>query len=305
MLSVKAYSYAAKGMEGNVMDKSCSLEKDGADIPPATSEVGNIIRRQGRLKASHRQVAEEVPVAFSYGGTTHAVMMASPQDIEDFAVGFSLCEGIIAQDSEIEAMAIQSFPAGIDVQMQLSDQQRDALTARRRHMAGPVGCGLCGIESITEAVREFPPVENSNFTLCSEQIVQAAEQMWNLQLLHRATGAVHAAGFYQAHQRDGEILAVREDVGRHNALDKLAGFLLRGKGKAEGADTTHGAVMVTSRVSLEMVQKTAAIRSPVILAISAPTALAIRTAEALNITLVALVRGAEFDVYTHPHRIVE
>ncbi len=287
------------------MDKSCSLERDGADIPPATSEVSNIIRRQGRLKASYRQVAEEVPVAFSYGGTTHAVMMASPQDIEDFAVGFSLCEGIIAQASEIETMAIQSFPAGIDVQMQLSDQQRDALTARRRHMAGPVGCGLCGIESITEAVREFPPVENSNFTLRSEQIVQAAEQMWNLQLLHRATGAVHAAGFYQAHQSEGEILAVREDVGRHNALDKLAGFLLRGEGKAEDADTTRGAVMVTSRVSLEMVQKTAAIRSPVILAISAPTALAIRTAEALNITLVALVRGAEFDVYTHPYRIIE
>lgn len=287
------------------MDKTCGLEREGADIPPATSEVSNIIRRQGVLKASQRQVAEELPVAFSYGGTTHAVMMASPQDIEDFAIGFSLCEGIIAQASEIGAMDIQSFPAGIDVQMQLSDLKRDALTARRRHMAGPVGCGLCGIESITEAVREFPPVADSDFTLSSEQIVQAAEQMWDLQILHRATGAVHAAGFYQAHQTSGEILAVREDVGRHNALDKLAGFLLRGAGKAENADPARGAVVVTSRVSLEMVQKTAAIRSPVIMAISAPTALAIRTAEALNITLVALVRGAEFDVYTHPHRIKE
>lgn len=287
------------------MDKTCNLEREGGDIPPATSEVGNIIRRQGVLKASHRQVAEEVPVAFSYGGTTHAVMMASPQNIQDFAVGFSLCEGIIAQASEIEAMDIQSFAAGIDVQMQLSDQQRDALTARRRHMAGPVGCGLCGIESITQAVREFPPVAQSDFILRSEQVVQAAEQMWDLQVLHRKTGAVHAAGFYQAHQDGGEILAVREDVGRHNALDKLAGFLLRAEGKAEGVNPARGAVVVTSRVSLEMVQKTAAIRSPVIMAISAPTALAICTAQALNITLIALVRGAEFDVYTHPHRIAE
>lgn len=284
-------------------DQSCGI--DGADIPSVTLEVGNIIRRHGVLKPSLRQVPEELPVAFSYGGTTHAVMMASPADIADFAVGFSLCEGIISTVSEIEAMEIEHFPAGIDVQMQLSDQKREALTARRRHMAGPVGCGLCGIESITQAVREFPPVVQSDFTMRADQIVQAAGQMWDLQPLHRATGAVHAAGFYQVSGEAGEILAVREDVGRHNALDKLAGFLLRGEGRAKAFDAATGAVVVTSRVSLEMVQKTAALWAPVIIAISAPTALAIRTAEALNITLVALVRGAEFDIYTHPHRITE
>lgn len=284
-------------------DQSCGMS--GTDIPPVTLEVSNIIRRQGMLKHSLRQVPEELPVAFSYGGTTHAVMMASPADIADFAVGFSLCEGIISDATEIEALDIEHFAAGIDVQMQLSDQKREALTTRRRHMAGPVGCGLCGIESITQAVREFPPVAQSDFTLGAEQIVQAAGQMWDLQPLHRATGAVHAAGFYQATGENGAVLAVREDVGRHNALDKLAGFLLRGEGRAKAVDTARGVVVVTSRVSLEMVQKTAAIRSPVIIAISAPTALAIRTAEALNITLVALVRGEEFDIYTHPHRITE
>ncbi len=287
------------------MEKTCNIEQADAGMPSAIVEVHNIIRRNAVLKPSFRQVPEEVPVAFSYGGTTHAVMMASPADIEDFAAGFSLCEGIITEAAEIETMDIRHFDAGIDVQMQLSDQKRDALTARRRHMAGPVGCGLCGIESITQAVREFPPVAQSDFSLHAEQIVHAADLMWDLQVMHRATGAVHAAGFYQTCQDRGEILAVREDVGRHNALDKLAGFMLRKAGKAEYADPARGAVIVTSRVSLEMVQKTAAIRAPVILAISAPTALAIRTAEALNITLVALVRGAEFDVYTHPHRIAE
>lgn len=287
------------------MSKDHSCENFDADIRSTTLQVENVIRRQGVLQPSLRQVPEEVPVAFSYGGTTHAVMMASPADIADFAVGFSLCEGIISAVAEIEAMEIEVFAAGIDVQMQLSDQKRDALTSRRRHMAGPVGCGLCGIESIAEAVREFAPVTNSGFTLSADQIVQAAGQMWDLQMLHRATGAVHGAGFYQALGSRGDILVVREDVGRHNALDKLAGCLLRGLGKAKDAKPAQGAVVVTSRVSLEMVQKTAAIRAPIIIAISAPTALAIRTAEALNITLVALVRGAEFDIYTHPHRITE
>ncbi len=287
------------------MDKTGTRAQADADMPSAIVEVGNIIRRKAVLKPWFRQVPEEVPVAFSYGGTTHAVMMASPADIEDFAIGFSLCEGIIAGAAEIEAMDIQHFAAGIDVQMQLSAQKREALTARRRHMAGPVGCGLCGIESIAQAVRDFAPVAQSDFTLRAEQIVQAVDLMWDLQAMHRATGAVHAAGFYQACQDGGEIVAVREDVGRHNALDKLAGFMLRKAGKAQYADPARGAVVVTSRVSLEMVQKTAAIRAPVILAISAPTALAIRTAEALNITLVALVRGAEFDIYTHPHRITD
>lgn len=272
-------------------------------LPPVTIEVSNIIRRQGALKSSLRQVPEELPVAFSYAGTTHAVMMASPADIADFAVGFSLCEGIISDPAEIEAMDIEVFTAGIDVQMQLSDLKRDALTARRRHMAGPVGCGLCGIESLSEAVRDFSPVAETDFILCATQIVQAAEQMWDLQVLHRTTRAVHAAGFYQASGISGKILAVREDVGRHNALDKLAGFLLRGQNATQPAQPAQGAVVVTSRVSLEMVQKTAAIGTPFIIAISAPTALAIRTAEALNITLIALVRGEEFDIYTHPQRV--
>lgn len=270
-----------------------------------TIKVSNIIRRNGQLSAASRQVPEEVPVAFSYSGTTHAVMMASPADIEDFAVGFSLSEGIISSGAEIEAIDIVSLPQGIDVQMVLTPAKREALTARRRHMAGPVGCGLCGVESITEAMRKFAPVAGSDLQLTAEQVVDAVGLMYDMQPFHRATGAVHAAGFYLPEGEGGSLTAVREDVGRHNALDKLAGALLRqpnnpSAGLGVGG---KGAVIVTSRVSLEMVQKTAAIGSPFIIAISAPTALAIRIAEQLNITLIALVRGTEFDIYTHAERV--
>lgn len=273
------------------------------NIPALSQKTANIVYRSGALQQSWREVPEEVPVAFSYGGTTHAVMMASPADIEDFAVGFSLCEGIIREASEIEVLEIAVFSAGIDVQMQLSERQREALTARRRHMAGPVGCGLCGIESITQAVRNFTPVAQTGFSLSAQQIIEATGAMWENQPLHRATGAVHGAGFYQTTGEKGHLLAVREDVGRHNALDKLAGLILKGQQSQQDIAVAKGAVVVTSRVSLEMVQKTAAIGAPVIIAISAPTALAIRTAEALNITLIALVRGNEFDVYTHSQRV--
>jgi FdhD protein len=158
-----------------------------------------------------------------------------------------------------------------------------------------VGCGLCGIESIEEAMRSVDPVGGSKFELASGEIADAVRLLAKQQPLHAATGAVHAAGFYVPGKG---IVAAREDVGRHNALDKLAGALARAR-----IDGASGAVVVTSRVSVEMVQKTAAIGSPVILAVSAPTALAIRTADAAGMTLVALVRGDDFDVFTHPRRV--
>jgi FdhD protein len=241
-------------------------------------------------------VPEETPVAFSYAGTTHAVMMASPADFEDFALGFSLTEGIISSPEEVETVEVQDQGAGIDIQIRLKDSANRRFEARRRRLAGPVGCGLCGIESIEEAMRSVDKVAASKLTLTAADIVRSVRLLSKVQPLHAETGAVHAAGFYLP----GEgISLAREDVGRHNALDKLAGAMAKA-----GMNGAAGAVVITSRVSVEMVQKTAAIGAPFIIAVSAPTALAIRTAQEAGITLVALVRGDEFDVFTNPDRIV-
>jgi FdhD protein len=262
---------------------------------PLTS-TPRIAHRAGGTSTAERMVPEETPVALSYGGTTHAVMMASPADLEDFALGFSLTEGIIGTPDEIEAIEAQDLGAGIDIQIRLKDKANTRFEARRRRLAGPVGCGLCGIESIEEAMRSVDEVDASRLALDADDIVRSIRLLSNRQPFHAKTGAVHAAGFYVPGQG---IVMAREDVGRHNALDKLAGAL----GRA-GIDGASGAVVVTSRVSVEMVQKTAAVRAPVIIAVSAPTALAIRTAEASGMTLVALVRGDEFDIFTRADRII-
>lgn len=263
--------------------------------PPVTS-TPRLARRASGTAASSRMVPEETPVAFSFAGTTHAVMMASPADFEDFALGFSLTEGIIASPDEIEAIEVEDHGAGIDIQIRLKDQANTRFEARRRRLAGPVGCGLCGIESIEEAMRSVHDVRQSSLTLSVDEIAQAVRLLSKQQPLHAATGAVHAAGFYLPGQG---IVAAREDVGRHNALDKLAGALARA-----GVIGAAGAVVVTSRVSVEMVQKTASIGASFIIAVSAPTALAIRTADEAGMTLVALVRGEEFDVFTRPERVL-
>ena len=262
---------------------------------PAITSTFRLAHRADGTASALRNVPEETPVAFSFAGTTHAVMMASPADFEDFALGFSLTEGIVGAPEEIESIEVQDLGAGIDIQIRLKDLANTRFEARRRRLAGPVGCGLCGIESIEEAMRSVDPVGGSKFELASGEIADAVRLLAKQQPLHAATGAVHAAGFYVPGKG---IVAAREDVGRHNALDKLAGALARA-----GIDGASGAVVVTSRVSVEMVQKTAAIGSPVILAVSAPTALAIRTADAAGMTLVALVRGDDFDVFTHPRRV--
>lgn len=258
----------------------------------ATTQISRLAHRASGTAAANRMVPEETPVAFSFAGTTHAVMMASPADFDDFALGFSLTEGIVAAPDEIEAIEVEDLGAGIDVQIRLKDKANTRFQARRRRLAGPVGCGLCGIESIEEAMRSVDAVGASKLTLEADDIVRSVKLLSKVQPLHTETGAVHAAGFYIPGKG---IVMAREDVGRHNALDKLAGALAKA-----GIDGASGAVVVTSRVSVEMVQKTAAIGSAFIIAVSAPTALAIRTAEAAGMTLVALVRGEDFDVFTHP-----
>jgi FdhD protein len=262
---------------------------------PATVSTSRLAHRIQGAAIADRMVPEEIPVAFSFAGTTHAVMMASPADLEDFALGFCLTEGIVSSAQEIERVDVEPLDPGVDVRVHLRDPANRRFTARRRRLAGPVGCGLCGIESIEEAMRAVTHVGPSPLTLDAGDIVRSVRLLSKVQPLHAETGAVHAAGFYIPGKG---IVAVREDVGRHNALDKLAGALAR-----VGIDGTSGAVVITSRVSVEMVQKAAAVGAPFLIAVSAPTALAIRTAQAAGMTLAALVRGEEFDIFTHSDRL--
>lgn len=253
--------------------------------------------REGNFQNGQRNVPEEVAVAISYNGTTHAVMMATPADLEDFAIGFSLTEAIISNISEIEDLGIKTYDKGIDVQIWLGDQPNERLTARRRFMAGPVGCGLCGIDSIDQALRPVTPLAPDAGSFDAHDIILAMESLGTAQRLNAQTRAVHGAGFYLP----GEgLLAAREDVGRHNALDKLIGALARADQPAD-----RGLVVITSRISVELVQKAAILGVPLLAAVSAPTALAIHMAQEANLTLVALVRGNDFDIYTHPQRITD
>lgn len=239
---------------------------------------------------SRREVPEEVAVALTCNGSTQAVMMATPEDLEDFARGFLLTEGI-ADPAEVESIEVVGTPRGIDVQIWLSEGAQARLEARRRSRMGPVGCGLCGIESLEEATRDLPAVA-SDLHLTSEDVTAAMAALAPLQTLHMATRAAHAAGFWVPGQG---MVAVREDVGRHNALDKLAGALT-------GADRA-GAVVLTSRVSLDMVQKCARLGAPVLIAAAAPTAAALEAADKAGLTVVACARGDRFEVFTHPRRI--
>lgn len=262
----------------------------------ALQAVDRYVHRAGSTQSGVRLLAEETPIAMSYRGSTHAVMMATPADLTDFAHGFTLSEGIARQPGEILGVEIVALDEGIDLQIELNDEAASRHTARRRAMTGPAGCGLCGVDSIAEALRTVRPV-GEGAALREREVAEAVSLLAKSQALNAQTGAVHAAGYFESH---GGLLTAREDVGRHNALDKLAGALAQG-----GVAASGGAVVLTSRVSVEMVQKTAMMGCAIILAVSAPTALAVRTAEAANITLVAVVRGDEYEIFTHPYRIGE
>lgn len=250
---------------------------------------------QAGAEIGRRSVPEETAIAFTYGHAGYAVMMATPGDLEDFATGFSLTEGIVERADEITELEILRLALGIELRMTLARDRDAALDARRRRMAGPAGCGLCGIESLEAAVRKPAPV-TADLRVTPEVIFRAMRELRAHQPLNEETRAVHGAGFWAADE--DKFAAVREDVGRHNALDKLAGALAR-----DGRDAGKGFVALTSRVSIELVQKAAAIGCPMIAAVSAPTGLAIRTAEEAGITLVAVARDDSFEVFTHGERV--
>ncbi len=245
------------------------------------------------MEPARRCVPEEVAVALTYNRTTHAVMMATPLDLEDFAVGFSRAEGIIESPGDIEEFDIVAAPLGVELRMWIAADRMARLERRRRQFAGPTGCGLCGMDSLADAMRP-PPVVASAARWTAKQVSAAVAGLDTAQPLNRETRAVHGAGFW----RDG-LVAVREDVGRHNGLDKLTGALLRA-----GEDLADGILLLTSRVSVELVQKAAAAGIGVLAAISVPTALAIRVADAAGITLAAVARADGFEVFTHAWRIV-
>ncbi len=260
----------------------------------AGHSTSNVVWRGGESARSTRVVAAEVPVAFVYDGGTEAVMMATPCDLEDFALGFSLNDGVVASHQEIGELAIVEVEHGIELRMTLRTSKAHALVTRRRHRAGPVGCGLCGVESIEAALPALPRV-TADVTVSPAGIIAAMQALAPLQTLNRETRAVHAAALFVP----GEgIVAVREDVGRHNALDKLAGALVKG-----GRNASDGAILMTSRISVELVQKAARMGASVLAAISAPTALALREAEAAGITLVGVVRDDGLEVFTHAERV--
>ena len=253
-----------------------------------------IWRRQGAAEGK-RIIPDETAVAFTYEGGSYAVMMATPQNLEDFALGFSFTEGLAASPADIRQLDVIEHDTGIELRMWLAEPRAAALSERRRHLAGPTGCGLCGIESLDEAVRPLRRVgDEAVFT--PADIMHALETLAPRQELNRQTRAVHAAAFWRP---ESGLVAVREDVGRHNALDKLAGAMVR-----DGNSARDGAVLLTSRVSVEMVQKAAMLGAPVVVAVSAPTALAIRTANEAGITLLAVARDDGYGVFTHPRRVL-
>jgi FdhD protein len=264
---------------------------------PARSHDAIVVRAGARRRVA-RALPEETAVAIVCNGGAQAVMMASPTDLHDFAVGFALTEGIVERADQIEDLEVAAQETGIELRLWLGPERAEALARRRRFMAGPVGCGLCGIDSLAEALRPLPAAPAPAGPLMTPAEVEAAAAaLAAAQPLRARTGAVHAAGFW----RPGEgLVAAREDVGRHNALDKLVGALARG-----GVDPSGGAVVLTSRVSVEMVQKSAVAGAPVIVAVSAPTAHAVRLAEAAGLTLVGLARGDGFEIFTAPSRIGE
>jgi len=251
----------------------------------------------GRLEALTELVADEVPVALVYNGISHAVMLASPRDLEDFAVGFSLGERIVAGAREIHDLEVEEGAHGIAIEMRIASGALNSLKEARRARLGKTGCGLCGVESLAWFQDEALAATAScpGLRIDPPALQRAMRALAERQDLHHATGAVHAAGWAD---RAGELLCVREDIGRHNALDKLVGALVRNK-----TEVADGFAVVTSRASFEMVQKAARAGFPLLAAISAPTALAVQLAGQAGLTLLGFVRGGRHVVYSHPERL--
>ena len=238
-------------------------------------------------------LAEEVPVALVFNGISHAVMMASPTDLEDFALGFALSEGLLQSPSQLYGVDIEVLAQGIEVRLEVAAQAEQHLKERRRSMAGRTGCGLCGAYSLSQVRLPLPQAPSVH--LDTQAMFKAHGKLRSMQPEKLRTGATHAAAWASL---AGDILLVREDVGRHNALDKLIGAML-----TTNTNPTQGFVCITSRASFEMVQKTIQSGAGVLTAVSAPTALAVDMAQDHNLLLTGLVRDGSYVAYSQAHRI--
>ncbi len=239
-------------------------------------------------------VAEEVPISLIYNGLPHVVMLATPTNLEEFALGFSITEGILKNPQELLSTRIYNRSNGIEIQLKIPDYRFQCMSDKGRNLTGRTGCGLCGASTLKQAIRQ-PNAVDGSLLLSATDLRAALSELHHHQNLNRITGAIHAAAWVVPGQG---IIDIREDVGRHNALDKLIGFLLR-----TGKDLSTGFVIVTSRASYEMVQKTAWVGINLLAAISAPTGLAIRLANETGLTLIGFARDDQHVVYTHPQRL--
>ncbi|GAB2174611.1 formate dehydrogenase accessory sulfurtransferase FdhD [Dongia sp. agr-C8] len=270
-------------------------ESEAAKLQKPIAEAGyQLLRRDGTSEAHDEPVAEEVPVAMVYNGLSHVVMMASPTDLEDFALGFSLTEGIIESKSEFGGCEIARAGEGIEARIEISSRAFFRLKEHRRALQGRTGCGLCGVESLDQALRDLPKL-SSELRVNPQAVHRALDALPALQGLNRITHALHAAAFCAP---DGRIVGVREDVGRHNAFDKLIGALAK-----DGVDCGQGFAIITSRCSFEMAQKAISAGIPVLAAVSAPTHLAIRLARRYDLTLLALARADSMKLFAGTRRI--
>lgn len=267
------------------------------DLPPVYPVVtGAPVTqwRHGLSRAFADRLAVETPIAIAYNCEAHAVMMASPADLTDFAYGFSLSEGIVENAREILAVDQTRKGEGIGLLIEIPPARASRLNQRARHVAGRTGCGVCGIAEIEEVLRPLPPI-TSSAKIRAQAVNRAIAALPARQSFNRETGAVHAAGFATA---EGELILLREDVGRHNALDKLIGAIVR-----TGLSPADGMVLITSRCSMEMVQKTVLLGCPVLVAVSAPTSLAVQIAEASGLAIAGFARGDGFNIYTQGDRV--
>ena len=241
-------------------------------------------------------IAEEVPIAFVYNGISHAVMLASPSDFEDFALGFSIAEGIVENKSDVYGIEIIHQTNGIELQIDIASACFQSLKDKRRNLLGRTGCGLCGAENLDQALR-LPEKKIAHLLTISESaMIKALQSIEASQTLQKKTGATHACAWVN---EGGEIQIVREDVGRHNALDKLIGAIKRRD------MTEQGFVITTSRASYEMVQKTVMLGASMLIAISAPTGLAIRSALKYGVCLIGFARAPEYVIYTFAERVTK
>ena len=263
-------------------------------LPPGAVRR-HVERHRGSVAAQvDDAVAEEIPVAFVYNDRPHAVMLATPVDLEDFALGFSLSEAIIAEAREFERVEIVPALSGIELQITIPASRAGVLDTRVRQLTGRTGCGLCGAQTLDAAVRH-PAAVAEPAPIDRDGVMRALDELKRGQAINAATGATHAAAWADS---SGKVLLVREDVGRHNALDKLIGAMQR-----QHMDPARGFCVVTSRASYEMVMKSATVGIGILVAISAPTALAIALAQEANVTLLAFARPDGYSIYTHAGRI--